>query len=49
MRFGQDLSIIADRIKQTVDFIDQGRNLKKIFVTHDIGAIFGYLVVSFVN
>lgn len=45
LRFGQSLETIVDRVKATVDFVVAGRPMKKIFVTHDWGALFGYLLV----
>jgi hypothetical protein len=40
------MEAIVDRVKLTVDFIDQGRNLNKVFATHDWGAVFGYMFVK---
>jgi hypothetical protein len=37
----------VDRVKVTVDYVDAGRQLRKLFLTHDWGALFGYLLVIY--
>jgi hypothetical protein len=40
---GLDFPEVVRRIRNTIEYVDNGKNLKKILVTHDWGAMYGYM------
>jgi pimeloyl-ACP methyl ester carboxylesterase len=43
LKWGLDFPEVLQRLKNTIDKVDSGRNLKKMFVCHDWGAMFTYM------
>ncbi|CAD8059025.1 unnamed protein product [Paramecium primaurelia] len=43
LKFGLDFPEVVKRIRSTIEHVDNGQNLKKLLITHDWGAFYGYL------